>query len=181
MINMVASSIFSSAAVFLLHIALEMPIAVQGLFSPMSLPFIQLNNTSIVLLKLYASLALGISLTSLLAYSLPDFLPAKRALAIGLCVYHSAVSTVLFQAPRFIPHSFGALAEANNVTPEVVWGTAHGIIGLGEYSQRLGGRKHIHRSFCRDDFLVAVYSGIDSTISCITEKDIELITHRSYA
>ncbi|KAJ3808573.1 hypothetical protein F5876DRAFT_78609 [Lentinula aff. lateritia] len=119
------------AAVFLLHIALEMPVAVQGFFSPMSLPFIQLNNTAIVLLKLYASLALGMSLTSLLAYSLPDFLPAKRALAIGLCVYHSIVSTVLFQAPRFIPHSFGTLAEANNVTPEVVWGTAHGIIGLG--------------------------------------------------
>lgn len=92
-------------------------------------------------------------------------------------MYHSAVSTVLFQAPRFIPHSFGALAEANNVTPEVVWGTAHGIIGLGEYSQRLGVRKHTQRSFCRDDLLVAVYGGVDSTTSCITEKDIKLITY----
>ncbi|KAJ3976751.1 hypothetical protein EV361DRAFT_945024 [Lentinula raphanica] len=119
------------AIVFLLHIALEAPVAIQGLFSPMSLPFIQLNNTSLVLLKLYASLSLGISITSLLAYPLPDFLPAKRALAIGLCVYHSAVSTVLFQAPRFIPHSFGMLAEANKVTPEIVWGTVHGVIGLG--------------------------------------------------
>ncbi|KAJ4466992.1 hypothetical protein J3R30DRAFT_3579759 [Lentinula aciculospora] len=119
------------AVIFLLHIALEMPIAIQGLFSPTSLPFIQLNNTSIVLLKMYASFALGISVTSLLAYSLPDFLPAKRALALGLCVYHSVVSTVLFQAPRFIPHTFGAFAEANKVTPEIVWGTAHGIVGLG--------------------------------------------------
>ncbi|KAJ3982136.1 hypothetical protein F5890DRAFT_1531646 [Lentinula detonsa] len=119
------------AIVFLLHIALETPIAIQGLFSPMSLPFIQLNNTSILLLKLYASLSLGISVTSLLAYPLPDFLPAKRALAIGLCVYHSVVSTVLFQAPRFIPHTFGALAEANKVTPEIVWGTFHGLVGLG--------------------------------------------------
>jgi hypothetical protein len=41
----------------------------------------------------------------------PEFLPGKRALAIGLCVYHSIASTVLFQAPRFIPYSFGAFAE----------------------------------------------------------------------
>ncbi|KAF5389691.1 hypothetical protein D9757_006023 [Collybiopsis confluens] len=107
------------------------PIAIQGLLSPTSLPFIQLNNTSLVLLKLYASLSLGISITSLLAYSLPDFLPAKRALAIGLCVYHSIVSTILFQGPRFIPHSFGAFAEANKVTPEIAWGILHGVVGLG--------------------------------------------------
>ena len=71
-------------------------------------------------------------MTSLLAYSLPDFLPAKRALAIGLCVYHSAVSTVLFQAPRFIPHTFGPFAEANKITPEVVWGIVHGVVGLSK-------------------------------------------------
>lgn len=117
--------------VFLLHIAIEAPIAIQGLFSPSSLPFIQLNNTSLILLKLYASLSLSISITALLAYSLPDFLPGKRALAIGLCVYHSAVSTVLYQAPRFIPHTFGALAEGYGVTPETAWGTLHGIVGLG--------------------------------------------------
>jgi len=83
------------------------------------------------MLKLYSSLVFGTSITALLAYSLPDFLPVKRALAIGLCVYHSVVSTVLFQAPRFIPHSFGTFAEENKVTPEILWGTAHGIIGLG--------------------------------------------------
>lgn len=48
-------------------------------------------------------------------------------------MYHSVVSTVLFQAPRFIPHSFGTFAEENKVTPEILWGTAHGIIGLGEH------------------------------------------------
>jgi hypothetical protein len=45
-----------------------------------------------------------------------EFLPGKRALAIGLCVYHSVVSTVLFQTPRFIPYSFGAFLEAS-----VIW------------------------------------------------------------
>jgi len=41
-----------------------------------------------------------------------EFLPGKRALAIGFCIYHSIVSTVLFQAPRFIPYSFGAFMES---------------------------------------------------------------------
>ena len=40
-----------SSVVFLLHIALEAPIAVMGLLSPLSLPFIQLTNTTLVLLK----------------------------------------------------------------------------------------------------------------------------------
>jgi hypothetical protein len=44
--------------------------------------------------------------------SFAEFLPGKRALAIGLCIYHSTVSTVLFKAPRFIPHSFGPMAES---------------------------------------------------------------------
>ncbi len=70
---------------------------------------------------------------------------------MGLCVYHSVASTVLFQAPRFIPHSFGPLAEQLSViwrsiivvssvfmvyfrykiTPEILWGTLHGFAGLG--------------------------------------------------
>jgi hypothetical protein len=42
----------------------------------------------------------------------PEFLPGKRALAIGLCVYHSILSTILFQAPRFIPFTLGPFFEA---------------------------------------------------------------------
>ncbi|KAI0278065.1 hypothetical protein BGY98DRAFT_975818 [Russula aff. rugulosa BPL654] len=98
---------------------------------PTSLPFLDLNNTTLVMLKMYATLVLGICIVVLLCYPLPEFLPGKRALAIGLCVYHSIISTVLFQAPRFIPYSFGALFEAYNVTPEIVWGSMHGILGLG--------------------------------------------------
>ena len=84
----------------------------------------------------------------LLNAHLSEFLPGKRALAIGLCIYHVTCSTVLFNAPRFIPHSFGALAESYvakrvimvitadhvvrmNATPERVWGTLHGLVGLG--------------------------------------------------
>ncbi|KDR80397.1 hypothetical protein GALMADRAFT_92775 [Galerina marginata CBS 339.88] len=119
------------SAIFLVHIALEIPIAIQGIWSPANLPFMQLNNTALVLLKLYASLVLASCLTSLLCFNLPEFLPGKRALAIGLCVYHTVCSTVLYQAPRFIPHTFGPTFEAFKVTPELAWGTAHGLVGLG--------------------------------------------------
>ncbi|KAF5330051.1 hypothetical protein D9611_010413 [Ephemerocybe angulata] len=119
------------SAIFLLHIALEIPVVVQGLFSPTSLPFLELNNTAVVLLKLFASLSLASCLICLLCFSLPEFLPGKRAVAIGLCVYHSIVSTVLYQAPRFIPHTFGDAAESLKITPENVWGTLHGLVGLG--------------------------------------------------
>ncbi|EPQ52107.1 hypothetical protein GLOTRDRAFT_117600 [Gloeophyllum trabeum ATCC 11539] len=117
--------------IFMLHIALEIPFVIQGLWAPQALPFIQLNNTTLVMVKLYAALSLGTCIAAFLVFSLPEFLPGKRALAIGLCVYHSLISTVLYQAPRFIPRSFGPLAESYNATPENVWGTLHGIVGLG--------------------------------------------------
>ncbi|KAJ7485305.1 hypothetical protein FB451DRAFT_1229129 [Mycena latifolia] len=116
--------------VFLLHIALEIPLAVQGVWSPTSLPFVQLNNTTIVLLKLYSALVFAICGVAFLCFSLPEFLPGKRALAIGLCIYHTICSTILYQAPRFIPVSFGEIFEHYKVTPENVWGTMHGIVGL---------------------------------------------------
>ena len=37
--------------VFLLHIALDVPLAIQGLWSPLSLPFLQMTNTTLVFLK----------------------------------------------------------------------------------------------------------------------------------
>jgi len=119
------------SVVFLLHVALEMPLAIQGVMSPTSLPFLQLNNTTLVILKLYSALVLASCIISGLCYSLPEFMPGKRAMAIGLCVYHSVASTILFQAPRFIPYSFGPFMEQQRITPEIVWGITHGFLGLG--------------------------------------------------
>ncbi|KDQ58445.1 hypothetical protein JAAARDRAFT_154922 [Jaapia argillacea MUCL 33604] len=116
--------------VFLVHIALEIPLAIQGIWSPHALPFMQMNNTTLVFIKLYACLVLATCVACLLCFPLPEFLPGKRALAIALCLYHTITSTVLFQAPRFIPHSFGPLMEHYKVTPEIVWGTLHGVLGL---------------------------------------------------
>ncbi|KAH8101181.1 hypothetical protein BXZ70DRAFT_1064262 [Cristinia sonorae] len=120
-----------ASLIFLLHIALEIPVAVQGLLHPLSLPFLELTNTTLVIIKLYAALVGGMCAAAFLCFGLPEFLPGKRALAIGLSLYHVTCSTILFNAPRIIPFSFGALAESNRVTPEVVWGTLHGLIGLG--------------------------------------------------
>jgi len=119
------------SAIFLLHIALDIPVAIQGLFSPAALPFLQLNNTALVFIKLYGALAAGMCAAAFLAYGLPEFLPGKRALAIGLCLYHVTCSTILYSAPRFIPISLGELAESFKATPETIWGTVHGLVGFG--------------------------------------------------
>ncbi|KAK7681391.1 hypothetical protein QCA50_015483 [Cerrena zonata] len=119
------------SVIFLLHIALEVPLALQGLWSPVALPFLQLNNTAVVFLKLYAALVAGTCAAALLVFSLPEFLPGKRALAIALCLYHVTCSTVLYNAPRIIPYSFGTFAESYRIIPETVWGTLHGCVGLG--------------------------------------------------
>lgn len=118
------------SVVFLMHIFTELPLAVQGMFWPATLPFMQLNNTVVVVMKLYAALMISSCAMALLCWKLPEFLPGKRALAIGLCIYHTALSTILYQAPRFIPMSFGPWAEQLKIIPETAWGTLHGLIGL---------------------------------------------------
>lgn len=49
--DLVLISRANSSVVFLLHIALDIPMAIQGLWSPLNLPFLQLNNTAIVFIK----------------------------------------------------------------------------------------------------------------------------------
>ena len=40
---------------FLIHVALEAPLVVQTFLSPVSLPFMQMTNTTVVLLKVRLS------------------------------------------------------------------------------------------------------------------------------
>jgi hypothetical protein len=140
---------------FLLHIALEAPLAIQGMFSPQGLPFLDATNTTLVIIKVrgFSPITLSKPLTPWLAfrssmqrfqrprvsprssYSLSqashivsyhvssgnltifsprhdtEYLPGKRAFAAGLTVYHTLVAGTLFQAPRFIPKTFGVLLE----------------------------------------------------------------------
>ena len=42
-----------SSAVFLLHILLEAPLVIQGFWYPQSLPFLGMNNTTLVLAKVW--------------------------------------------------------------------------------------------------------------------------------
>ncbi|KAF8609166.1 hypothetical protein BDV93DRAFT_518021 [Ceratobasidium sp. AG-I] len=119
------------SVIFLLHIAVEIPVAIQGIWAGHSLPFIQMTNTTLVLLKLYSALMLASCLASLLCFGLPEFLPGKRAFAIQLLIYHSVAAAILFQSPRFIPHSLGSLAESLAITPEKIWGAAHGLVSVG--------------------------------------------------
>ncbi|TDL22821.1 hypothetical protein BD410DRAFT_199812 [Rickenella mellea] len=116
--------------VFLLHVALELPLAIRGLYSPRALPLRELNNTVLVLLKLYASLSLASCLLALGAYPIPDWVPSKRGFALTLTLYHTIASIVLVRSPRFIHMSLGASFERYKVTPELVWGGAHGFLSL---------------------------------------------------
>ncbi|KAE8216263.1 hypothetical protein CF319_g3330 [Tilletia indica] len=116
--------------VFLIHILLELPIGIMALFFTRSLPFLDMTNSTIVVLKLFGALATGISVSAMLVAALPDVLPCKRALVAALVVYHAAASTILLQAPRFIPFSLGTAAEQFSVTPENIWGCSHGFLTL---------------------------------------------------
>ncbi|KAL9934528.1 hypothetical protein V8E36_006303 [Tilletia maclaganii] len=117
--------------IFGLHILLEFPIGILALFFTRSLPFLDLTNTTLVVLKLWGALTVGLAVASLLVAALPDALPGKRALVIALVIYHAASSTILLQAPRFIPFSLGSAAEKLSATPEHLWGCAHGLLTLG--------------------------------------------------
>ncbi|KIJ37001.1 hypothetical protein M422DRAFT_211924 [Sphaerobolus stellatus SS14] len=118
------------SVVYLLHIALEAPIALQGLWAGQSLPFQDMNNTSLLILKLYSALLTSSCVVAFLAFSLPEFLPGKRATAIGFMMYHCIAASILWSAPRFIPHSFGTLAESIKITPEILWSGLHGILSF---------------------------------------------------
>ncbi|KAF7984678.1 hypothetical protein HWV62_12954 [Athelia sp. TMB] len=49
------------SAVFLLHLALELPVAIQGLWMPSMLPFLEMNNTTLIILKVRVANTLSLS------------------------------------------------------------------------------------------------------------------------
>ncbi|EPQ25834.1 uncharacterized protein PFL1_06509 [Pseudozyma flocculosa PF-1] len=118
--------------VWLLHTALELPLSVVGLFLTSSVRFEEMNNTVRVMIKLYSALSLSLSLACLLLYTLPDYLPGKRAVAILLLFYHGIASSVFLNADPITGVSLGAqfkLAQ-HQLTPELLAGVAHGLLAL---------------------------------------------------
>ncbi|KDN52868.1 hypothetical protein K437DRAFT_253811 [Tilletiaria anomala UBC 951] len=115
---------------WLISVSLDGPLALLGLFFTTSLPLVEMTNTTIVFAKLLSIVLLALSVASILVAGLPDFLPGKRALALVLVIYHAGFSTILLQAPRFVPVSFGDMAERLNITPERTLGCMHGVVAL---------------------------------------------------
>ncbi|CCA67305.1 hypothetical protein PIIN_01138 [Serendipita indica DSM 11827] len=113
--------------VFMLHILLEAPFCIVALVSPESLPFLEMSNTSLLVLKLYAGLVLSSILAAYLVSGLPEFLPGKRAVALQLCLYHTVAATALWHSPRFIPITLGEDAERLGITLEKIWCVSHGF------------------------------------------------------
>ncbi|GJJ15074.1 hypothetical protein Clacol_009349 [Clathrus columnatus] len=116
------------SATFLLHIALESPVAIQGLLAAQNLPFLDMNNTSLIIIRLFSALSAASCLGAFLVFPLPEYLPGKRAVAIILMLYHMIAAGIFWQAPRFIPYSLGALAEQAKLTPELLWAGLHGVV-----------------------------------------------------
>ena len=54
-VEWIRSFTLPSSAVFLLHILLEAPLIIQGFWYPQSLPFLGMNNTTLVLVKVHGS------------------------------------------------------------------------------------------------------------------------------
>jgi hypothetical protein len=73
-----------------------------------------------------------------------EYLPGKRATAICLLIYHTVAAGTLFRAPRFIPTSFGELAER--------WGVAG-------WCARRGARGADYLSFSFFLFLFSFFRG----------------------
>ena len=66
------------SAIFLIHVALEAPLVVQTFLAPTSLPFMQMTNTTVVLLKVrVAMFGFGLSVihTSVFSCTPPPSLP----------------------------------------------------------------------------------------------------------
>jgi len=116
--------------VFMLHILLEAPFCFFALIRPEALPFLEMSNTTLIMIKLYAGLLLSSMLSSYLVWGLPEFLPGKRALALQLCLYHTIVTTALWQSPRFIPLTLGAGPESLGITIERAWCVSHGLMSV---------------------------------------------------
>jgi len=119
------------SVIYLLHIALEAPLAIQGMWAPYNLPFLDMNNTSLIIVKLYAMLLVASCVVAFLVYPLPEFLPGKRATSLGFLIYHTMAATALFQAARFIPHTFGNMAESIKIYPETLWAAGHAVLSIG--------------------------------------------------
>ncbi|CBQ73689.1 conserved hypothetical protein [Sporisorium reilianum SRZ2] len=125
-------SVFSALnIIWLLHAALEGPISFIALFFTRSLQFKdEITNTMAIVLKLYATLSLSLSIICMLLYGLPDYLPGKRAAAILLLLYHGVASSVLLNAEPFIDFAFPQMLAKHGVTVEAVAGVAHGFMSL---------------------------------------------------
>ncbi|KAJ9479746.1 hypothetical protein PHBOTO_003244 [Pseudozyma hubeiensis] len=121
--------------IWLLHAATEAPVAFIGLFFTYSLHFKdEITNTTAVIIKLYATLSLSLSIICILLYGLPDHLPGKRACAILLLLYHGVASSVLLNAEPFIDFAFADALSKHGVRIETIAGVAHGIMSLATVS-----------------------------------------------
>ena len=76
---------------WLLHVIMELPIGILAFISPYDLPYRHMTPTAVLLarvcdslIQLLGSFLIASSVSCLLNFALPDFLPGKRAFAVQL-------------------------------------------------------------------------------------------------
>ncbi|CEH13587.1 hypothetical protein CBOM_01500 [Ceraceosorus bombacis] len=119
------------SSIFGLHLLFTFPLGLLSLFSPLSLPLLEPSNSLLLLVRLYGIALLSLGVPLLLVRPLPDHLPGKRAVVLGILVYHGAITPIISQAPRVVPVSFGKLAETLLITPETALAAIHGLLAIG--------------------------------------------------
>ncbi|KAI3628856.1 hypothetical protein CBS14141_000559 [Malassezia furfur] len=121
---------------WLLHVILELPMGILAFLSPRDLPFGDLTPTTVLLL---GSFLIASSVSCLLMFGLPDFLPGKRAFAVQLLLFHAIVSSVFFQLdphiiqlelPPFFAETLHGDEILEKVPIQMIVGVLHGLLSL---------------------------------------------------
>lgn len=121
---------------WLLHVAVEVPVAVLAYVRPDAFQLAGLTPATMLVMKLLATLLITSSIAALLCFSLPDYLPGKRALAIQIFLFHGLITlvflytepgVVLYEPPRFLLEFLPFLQHVRNTT--IIAGV-HGVVAL---------------------------------------------------
>ncbi|OZJ04940.1 hypothetical protein BZG36_02642 [Bifiguratus adelaidae] len=82
---------------FMLHALFELPLALICFIKPEMWPVTNQTVSSLVSIKMWAITVISLSLPSMLAISMPDTMPGKRAIGLGLMTYHALFAITFMQ------------------------------------------------------------------------------------
>ncbi|WFD42967.1 hypothetical protein MPSI1_001618 [Malassezia psittaci] len=124
---------------WLVHVIMELPMGILAFLSPADLPVRDLTPSTVLLARVLGAFLIASSISSLLMFGLPDFLPGKRAAAVQLLLFHAIVSSIYLQLDNDVLHVQLPAVLANNshvqeilskVSISSIVGILHGVLSL---------------------------------------------------